>query len=533
MRKNYFFWVHLLKSVNSLIDNRIIEDVFTQNKDEIIIRFSEKDGCEENSLKISIRPGEEHILVESSMQAKINSVKLFQDTYGETLSGIEEIKGRRIFILRLKNSLKEFWIVPYGMHANITFRDGEKFVFFKEKKPATPWLEKTYDYRAELESNKDSITSETTFKEISTYCRIINKKLFREALNLYLSDDGESFSEILINLLYAAEQKPVFYIYYKDNYDATISLIPLTYMEEETIESYGNAQESLKAYLYYFSFRKKMIEERDKRLFKAEAELNNLKTKQSKIESINYDNAEKEKFRLHADLLKANLFRIRKGMSNIEVDNFYKLDLPKIVIPLRKNLSPEENASILYNKINDFENNRKTLEHRISNIRKRIVVQEDYISKLKDETDTRKLKKMFTDSEKSTSNSENAKNELYRGIRSYTTADGWKICVGKDDIINDKLTFKIAKNKDIWLHAHGVPGSHVVILNREKNTPVPKNIIKEAAQYAAHFSKAKNAGTVPVIYTEVKYVRKPRGAKPGTVTCQREKTVFVKPIPMP
>lgn len=533
MRKNYFFWIQLLKSVNSQIKNRTIKDAYTQNKDEIIIRFTEEEEREENSLKISIRPGEEHILVESSMQARNNSVKLFHDLYGETVSGIEEIKGQRIFVIRLINSLKEFWIVPYGRQANITYKKGQKLIFFKEKRPVTPWLEKAYDYKANFELNKNSITSDITFRELSTYCRVINKKLFREAQNLFHSNSEVSFSDILLNLLYKAEQNPVFYIYYKDNYDATISLIPLSYLKDELVESYDNAQDSLKAYLYYFNFRKKMIEERDKRLLKAEAELKNLKSRQSKIESINYDNNEKDKFRLYADLLKANLFRIKKGMPKIEVENFFEADLPNIVIPLRENLSPEENASIYYNKINDFENNRKILEHRISNIRKRIVTRETYISKLKEETDTRKLKKMFTDKENSSLKSEKVKNELYRGIRSYTTDDGWQICVGKGDKINDKLTFKIAKNKDIWLHAHGVPGSHVVIFNRKKNTPVPKSIIKEAAQYAAHFSKAKNAGTVPVIYTEVKYVRKPRGAKPGTVTCQREKTVFVKPLPMP
>ena len=93
---------------------------------------------------------------------------------------------------------------------------------------------------------------------------------------------------------------------------------------------------------------------------------------------------------------------------------------------------------------------------------------------------------------------------------------------------NDDLTFRHAAPTDTWLHAQSVPGSHVVLKSPGGAAP-PARILEAAASIAAHFSKAKHSGLVPVVYTQRKYVRKFRGAKPGQVKCEREKTMMVEP----
>jgi predicted ribosome quality control (RQC) complex YloA/Tae2 family protein len=101
--------------------------------------------------------------------------------------------------------------------------------------------------------------------------------------------------------------------------------------------------------------------------------------------------------------------------------------------------------------------------------------------------------------------------------------------IGKNADNNDLLTFKFARKYDIWLHAQGVSGSHVVIRLPNKTTDPPMDIIKQAASIAAYFSSAKNSAMVPVNYTSVRYVRKPRKSSPGTALITNSKTIFVEP----
>lgn len=106
----------------------------------------------------------------------------------------------------------------------------------------------------------------------------------------------------------------------------------------------------------------------------------------------------------------------------------------------------------------------------------------------------------------------------------------WFVLVGRNNRENDDLTFHTAAPSDLWFHAQYVPGSHVVLKSRGKSGAPPAGILERAASIAAYFSKAKHSGLVPVIYTQRKYVRKPRGAKPGQVTCEREQMVLVEPV---
>lgn len=110
----------------------------------------------------------------------------------------------------------------------------------------------------------------------------------------------------------------------------------------------------------------------------------------------------------------------------------------------------------------------------------------------------------------------------------YTLPDGFEVLAGKTDVDNDILSLKSAKANDLWFHARGLPGSHVILRHSEEKKP-DSAVIKQTAAIAAWHSKARNAGVVPVCYTEVKHVGKPRGAKPGSVTIKREKVVKVRP----
>jgi predicted ribosome quality control (RQC) complex YloA/Tae2 family protein len=110
----------------------------------------------------------------------------------------------------------------------------------------------------------------------------------------------------------------------------------------------------------------------------------------------------------------------------------------------------------------------------------------------------------------------------------YELPGGFEALAGKTDADNDQLSLRVAGTNDLWFHVHGLPGSHVILRHPDGDRP-DNALIRQTAAIAAWHSKARNAGTVPVNYTEAKHVGKPRGARPGSVTIKREKTIKVRP----
>ncbi len=107
--------------------------------------------------------------------------------------------------------------------------------------------------------------------------------------------------------------------------------------------------------------------------------------------------------------------------------------------------------------------------------------------------------------------------------------DGWEVLVGRSASDNDYLSLKVAKGRDTWLHvAGGTPGSHVVIRNETGGDP-PREVLEQAAQLAAWYSKARGAPRVEVHYCKAADVSKERGAPAGQVRIKRFKKMKVTP----
>jgi len=113
-------------------------------------------------------------------------------------------------------------------------------------------------------------------------------------------------------------------------------------------------------------------------------------------------------------------------------------------------------------------------------------------------------------------------------VYEYELPGGWKVLAGKTDEDNDLLSIRLAHPEDWWFHVRGMPGSHVLLRHRPDEDP-DRETLKRAAAIAAYHSKAREGGMVSVSCTRAKYVTKPRGAKPGTVTIRRESLLKVRP----
>jgi predicted ribosome quality control (RQC) complex YloA/Tae2 family protein len=103
------------------------------------------------------------------------------------------------------------------------------------------------------------------------------------------------------------------------------------------------------------------------------------------------------------------------------------------------------------------------------------------------------------------------------------------VWVGRSSRENDELTHRAAHSRDLWLHAHGAAGSHVIVRTRGRPDLVPPAVVEKAASLAAFHSKARNSSLVPVVWTEKRFVRKPRKSPPGLAVCLQDRTVMVEP----
>jgi predicted ribosome quality control (RQC) complex YloA/Tae2 family protein len=253
------------------------------------------------------------------------------------------------------------------------------------------------------------------------------------------------------------------------------------------------------------------------------------------------------------ELILANLGRIRRGIEQIEVTEYHDEGERRVRVELEPELSPQENATSYFRRARKARRGRKTVESRIETARshrealqtlsdriERIrgwqagspeaVMTEDEVDEtlscIEDELTARGIALPRT----ARPAGGRERPELPRAApRTFTTRGGLTVLVGRDNRENDRLTFKIARPRDIFLHARGVPGSHAILLTDNGRIQPQKSDIIEAAAIAAHFSRARSSGVVPVAYTERRHVHKPRGAAPGVVTLSRESVVFVEP----
>lgn len=275
--------------------------------------------------------------------------------------------------------------------------------------------------------------------------------------------------------------------------------------------------------------------------------LSTLKKYQTRLMNINdkLENCENmDKYKLYGELITANLYRIKEeNISSIELENYY--DNNKIIsIPLDSKYTPSVNAKRYFKKYNKLKN---ALE--IVTIQKRETEEElDYIESIVYELETASsveevlsifeeisenvifkdkvninIQKKNPKVKKSTLTKN--KNVSFNPIK--YTIEGYTLLVGRNNKENDYLTLKYAQKTDLWFHTKDIHGSHAILL---VNNQTPSNdILIKCAEIVAYHSKARNSSNVPVDVCQVKYVKKPKGSKPGMVIYTNNQTFNVQP----
>ncbi|MCB4998114.1 NFACT family protein [Streptococcus mutans] len=300
-----------------------------------------------------------------------------------------------------------------------------------------------------------------------------------------------------------------------------------------TAITFSNSQEtfgSLSDLLDYFyqdkAERDRIAQQASDLIHRIQNELEKNKKKLKKQEQELQDTDKAEEFRQKGELLTTYLNQVPNNQDSVELDNYYTGQ--KVTIPLNKALTPSQNAQRYFKKYQKLKEAVKHLGSLISETKATIQYLESVdnalnqaslseISEIREElVQTGFVKRRHRE-----------KIQKRKKPEPYLASDGKTIIlVGKNNLQNDELTFKMSKKGELWFHAKDIPGSHVLI----KDNLNPSDEIKtDAAELAAYFSKARLSNLVQVDMIEAKKLNKPSKAKPGFVTYKGQKTLRVTP----
>ncbi len=237
---------------------------------------------------------------------------------------------------------------------------------------------------------------------------------------------------------------------------------------------------------------------------------------------------DKEKYKVYGDLLTANLHRIEEKATFVTVEDFYN-NMEPVTIELKPELSPAKNAQRYYNLYQKCKNAEVMTKKQMQIANEELYYLEsvaEELARAETEADVNEIKDELTSGGYYKENTKGKKKQIVSKPMEFEI-DGYVLMVGKNNIQNDMLTLKLARGNDLWLHTKNIHGSHGII---KTNGEMPSDdTIVKGAKIVAYYSKARNSANVPVDFTAVKNVKKPRGAKPGMVIYDNYNTVNVKP----
>jgi predicted ribosome quality control (RQC) complex YloA/Tae2 family protein len=553
MISNYYTLFHVAAELNQEFTGRIVGEIFTQYRGELVLSFQETPaailaGCETADNYIYAR--------KEFIRAHRNSADIFPQVPGARIKKIFIHPADRQIHFQFEDR-RELVVQLFGSNANILLVDIHGVVtglFLKKTdlKNIKIELPSQIQYTDILESLYDDLISTYKDQQIGTALKhifpqfgavIIRELLVRSGLN------GEHtvadlLENDLVRLLTIAQQlkgellaSPSPRIYMNDSLPVRFSLIPLRHLNEFEFQKYETVSEAIYAFRSQVRHEKTILQEKEEimKVLKRELSQSEQTLKKLAIEADKSNRADQyEKF---GKLLISQLHLIKKGDETALVENFIDRSNDIVEIQLDTHLTPAKNAERYFEKAvksrraAEEQFQRKVeLEEKRNSVSQLLLRMEEVITRddlhLFAKENHEQLSKLGIKTKKSGQ----VKKEVPLPFRVFTVAGGFQVWAGKSGENNDLLSTRYTAKNDLWFHARGVGGSHVVLKIGSGKGEVSRQAIEQAAAIAAYYSKMKKSKLVPVAMCEGKYVRKPKGVPAGTVTLEREKIIFIEPM---
>ncbi len=518
MFDNYFFLTRIVRELNKELKGLKFFKSVSQSKNEIVTGFF--NDKTEKYLVFTFQKLPPFIFIRDDFTfAKKNFVSFFTILSDKSIENISIDDYERN--IRIKFGEYTIVILFRASHSNVFLIDSNETVIESFKK-SQHYLNKKLsevinpdNFDRQVFENQEKFNSifNSQNKAIGIYRKILGDLLIDEII-FRSRKTNKTYYCVFCELIDEINNSPL-YVYE----NGIVSFCKLQHLNS-TFEVSTDIFSSL-AKIYFLSQKETDVHKLKSKLIKklnADYE-HHLKKIQNLRKPENFiDRA--EEFRQYGNLILISHQRIKKGDKCL-ITNFEGKDY-KIKLDPAKN--PFENAQIYFEKARGEESRIKSLNKLIDLEEKELEKIKKQIEFISNTTDIKTLMNISDEKSKGTKETDFTKN-----FRHFIINGKYDVYVGKDSKSNDLLTLEFAKPDDLWFHARGVSGSHLILRRQNKKEVIPKNVIEKAASIAAFYSKAKHSKLVPVAYTERKYVIKRKGMPSGTVQLQKEKVILVEP----
>lgn len=511
MHNNYFFLLRLIDALNARISGFSFGEIFSQNKDELIIGLYNEN--EDFYIKALLSPMFSCLSFPADFnRAKRNSVDLFPELIDRKIQNIEVFENDRSFRMMSAGGYSLVFKL-YGNRSNVLLFNGESCQsIFKQKFVRDSTL-KLSDFGKKTDLSYEHFLTvdqqlhrfiPTLGKDLAAYVESsIGKNLSPEEKwkkGLDFADDLANSQEIYIDHNQAVPE---------------LSLIK----KHENTEVFTHPIEALNAFFNEYTRNFFLNKKKNELLNRHQQQIKKAESYIKSAEKKLYELEHHQKYNQIADIIMANLHQIKPGSEEAELFDFY--NDKNIRIRLKKELTPQKNAENFYRKAKNQKIEVAKLKENIEGKEKEAAKHRQIVKDLETANDPKALKTFRSEIK-------NIKKAPEEGFHRFYV-DDFEILVGKNAKRNDELTFKVAHKNDLWLHAKDSPGSHVII-RQIPGKPPGEKVLEKAASLAAFYSKRKTEGLVPVSYTERKYVRKTKDLAPGQVIVEKEKVLLAEPV---
>ncbi|MGD9899000.1 MAG: NFACT RNA binding domain-containing protein [Calditrichaceae bacterium] len=551
MHKNYFLFEAQVRELKKQLQNIIISEIFTYRKNEIVFVVN---APEVKHLKVNISSDYPYLLLKNSEKVRLPKFQLFDFLIGTSIKGIEIFPFDKLIQFHLEQYIIE---IRFFGQQNIFIKNasGEIVDTFKENRAEISETELSHllDFRSVTLTELEKLFQNEDQQKLNYFLRrhfgaineLMSKEIFFRS-NLQKHERLESLSKDNISALYnafrniAEEMASVdtCYLYRKNDNTVNISIIRLHHLEQSDSAGYDVFPGINETWIRFIEEKTEKTEF-DRLYKKCRNAIDDRKkfiTRTLKnIEMAENLSERKTEAELKGNLLLTFKHHVPRNSSNVELENIFSSERETVTIKLNPNKTTVENANYYFNKYKDIAKKQLVMDikkdsyiNELEKVNKlsEILDQTNKLTKLKNLENSLMDMKLL----QRTSVTKESRQSLTYSFNRMVLDKEWDIFIGKNGDNNDLLTFTFANKWDIWLHAQSVPGSHVIIHLPSRTKLPPAKVIEQAAQIAAANSRSKHSTTVPVIYTEARYVHRIRKAPAGTVSVQNEKVVFVKPL---
>ena len=537
-----FFLHHMIEELRRELVNGRIQKINQPFEQELVLQI--RSNRQSHRLLLSAHPVFGRIQLtqttfENPAQPSTFIMVLRKYLQGAMIESIEQVENDRIVEITVSNKneigdhIQATLIIEImGKHSNILLVDKSshkileviKHVGFSQNSYRTLLPGSTYIAPPSTESlNPFTVkdeklfeilqTQELTAKNLQSLFQGLGRDTANELESLLVSDKLSTFRNF-----FSQETKPCLT-------ETSFSPVPFA---NHVGEHFASLSDLLDTYYKDKAERDRVKQQASELIRRVENELqkNRHKLKKQEKELLATDNA--EEFRQKGELLTTFLHQVPNDQDQVVLDNYYTNQ--PVIITLDKALTPSQNAQRYFKRYQKLKEAVKYLTELIEETKATIL----YLESVETVLNQAGLEEIAEIREELIQTGfirrrQREKIQKRKKPEQYLASDGKTIIyVGRNNLQNEELTFKMARKEELWFHAKDIPGSHVVISG---NLNPSDEVKTDAAELAAYFSKGRLSNLVQVDMIEVKKLNKPTGGKPGFVTYTGQKTLRVTPDP--